>query len=186
MLPVFLVELLGTVILIHQFLAKDTSKIPFSSEDCKTLRSLECINRAMVTAGKFQLPHWSKLGPLCCLLLLFDFGRQARVRGLNGRLSGSGARGADLSVGISCCGNTGPCTCAGGWPRLLTQAQPRNRGTASPLGKEGRDESEGSWVCKCGGKILGQGTRKPDCYLSSIDVFISLNPTVFWAMERLN
>lgn len=122
MLPVFLVELLGTVILIHRFLAKDTSKIPFSSEDCKTLRTLECVNRAMVTAGKFQLSHWSKLGPLCCLLLLFEFGRQAQVRGLNGRLGGSRARGADLSVGISCCGNTGR------WPRLFSPAEPRNRG----------------------------------------------------------
>ena len=42
----------------------------------------ECVNRAMVTAGKFWLSLWSNPGPLCCpLLLLFEFGRRARVRG---------------------------------------------------------------------------------------------------------
>lgn len=132
MLLVFLVELLGTVILIHQFLAKDTSKIPFSSEDCKTLQSLECVNRTMVTAGKFQLSHWSKLGPLCCLLLLFESGRQALFRGLNGRLGRSRDCGADLSFGISCCGNTGPCTCAGDWPISFLWHSPEIEVAASP------------------------------------------------------
>ena len=124
-------ELLETVTLLPQFLAKDTSKIPFSlvrrlqnppvSRMCKQSHG-NC--REILTLSLV------KPGPSCCLLLLlFEFGRQAPVRGLNVRLGGSGACGADLSFGISCSGNTSPCACAGGWPCLLTWALPQNRGS---------------------------------------------------------
>ena len=63
MLPILSVKLLGTIYdftpsifgQIEKKKKKTTSKIPFSSEDCKTLLSLECVNRAIVTEGTLPL-----------------------------------------------------------------------------------------------------------------------------------
>ena len=61
--PILSVKLLGTIYdftpsifgQIGKKKKKTTSKIPFSSEDCKTLLSLECVNRAIVTEGTLPL-----------------------------------------------------------------------------------------------------------------------------------
>lgn len=62
MLPILSVKLLGTISDFTPSIfgqikkkKKTTSKIPFSSEDCKTLPSLEYVNRAIVTEGTLPL-----------------------------------------------------------------------------------------------------------------------------------
>ena len=63
---------------------------------------------------------------VCLLLLLFELGTQAQVRGLKAGLLVSGARGEDCLLGISCMGCR-TCTCAEGQPSLGTWQPQRNR-----------------------------------------------------------
>lgn len=131
------------MILFHQFLAKwkkekrknTTSKIPFSSEDCKTLPSLECVNRAIVTEGTFWLSRWSILGPLCCLLLFVWVWPTSSVQGVKGRLGCIKSRGVDCPLGISCMGCR-TYTCAEGQHNLGTRQPRRHRA-------QGREEIGG-------------------------------------------
>lgn len=135
----------------------------------------------MITAGKFWLSRWTNPGPLCCLLLLLlEFGRQAPVRGLNGRLGGSAACGADLNLGISCCGNASPEHAQEAGPASLPRHSPDIEAAASP--KQRWEE----WPLGCasieGGsrdKASGNQTRIPTPLVFSF-LWIQLSSSGQW------